>query len=191
MKPMQNPIQRSGAVLAAAGLALALTLSGCGGGTDDEKKSDEAAQTQDSDAGGMQGEAASTESPAPAPTESEEAEPSESATHKDPFADSPKTTSWASDEGIKIDKDGEGKVSARSLEADVVDLFENKFDIKVKEINCKAMDLHGWFGISNCQVDTKKRKYFGSVSVVDHKDSMVKYELKFPGLKKDDIDLDD
>ncbi|RAG68481.1 hypothetical protein DN536_35170, partial [Burkholderia multivorans] len=73
--------------------------------------------------------------PTPSPTPTEES-PSPGAS-EDPFADAAPTTSWASDEAMKIDKDGNGTIPAASLEADLVDLFANTFDMSVKEAKCE------------------------------------------------------
>lgn len=186
MKPIQKSVSRSGAVIAAAGVALALTLSGCGSDQKDEKESDETAQSEDAgDAGGMQGEAAQTEEP----TETAKSEPSKT-TSEDPFKDSAKATSWASDDGIKVNKEGDGKIPAASLEADIDDLFKNKFKMKVKKVECRDdMKVMDWWGLTSCQVTDDETTYFGSVSLVDHKDNMVKYEVKFPGVDKSEVDF--
>lgn len=189
MRPMPKAAFSARTITAAAGIALALALTSCGGGQKDEpeKKTGEAAQTKK---GGMQGKAAPSESesaPAPPPSKSAKSEPSKS---KDPFADAPRTTSWASDDGIKVDKKGDGKIPAASLEADIDDLFTNKFDMKVTKVECRDdMKVMGWWGLTSCEVHTKKKTYFGSVKLVDHKDKMIKYEVKFPGLDKDEVDF--
>lgn len=189
MKSMPKAAFSARTITAAAGIALALALTGCGGGEKDEpaKKSDEAAQTEK---GGMQGKAAPSESesaPAVAPSKSAESEPSKS---KDLFADAPRTTSWASDDGIKVDKEGDGKIPTASLEADIDDLFTNKFDMKVSKVECRDdMKVMGWWGLTSCEVHTKKKTYFGTVKLVDRKDNMIKYEVKFPGLDKSEMDF--
>lgn len=182
------------AITAAVGVALALALTGCGGqGTDEPpEKTDKAAQTEKSgDSGGMQGEAAPSESAnAPAdPSKSPESEPSESKS-EDPFADAAKATSWASDNGIKVDKEGDGVIPTASLEADLDDLFTNKFDMKVNKVKCRDdMKVMDWWGLTSCEVHTKKKTYFGSMTLVDHKDNMIKYEVKFPGVDKSEVDF--
>ncbi|GAA1953350.1 hypothetical protein GCM10009689_38060 [Brevibacterium antiquum] len=189
MKPMQKSLSRPGAVIAAAGVALALTLSGCGGG--DEKKTDETAQSEETTApGAMQGEAAETEESTEA-GQSEAAKPEPSKTkYEDPFKDSPKATSWASDDGIKVNEEGDGTVPKASLEADIDDLFKNKFTMKVKAVECRDdMKVMDWWGLTSCEVQTKKKTYFGSVKLVDHKNDMVKYEVKFPGLDPSEVDF--
>lgn len=193
MTPMPKTGFSPRMITAAAGFALALTLTGCGGGQKDEppQKTDEAAQTEKSgDGGGMRGKAAPTESdsaPTTPPSKSEKSEPSKS---KDPFADAPRTTSWASDDGIKVNNKGDGKIPTASLEADIDDLFTNKFDMKVTKVECRDdMKVMGWWGLTSCEVHTKKKTYFGSVKLVDHKDNMIKYEVKFPGLDKSEVNF--
>jgi len=118
---------------------------------------------------------------------------------EDQKSDAAKTTNWASDDGMKIDKKGNGIVPASSIEADLVDLFENKLDWKVKEAKCDSdMELREWYGFKSCQVTVKdkdaykgRKKYFGTVKIVDHKDQMIKYELMFPGIDKEDFDFKD
>lgn len=189
MKPMPKSASRSGAVIAAACVALALTLSGCGGDQQDEKNSDDTAQSEDAgDTGGMQGQAAETQEPTQT---AESKKPAPSTTKaEDPFKDSAKVTSWASDDGIKVDEDGDGKIPMASLEADIDDLFKNKFKMKVKKVECRDdMKVTGWWGLTSCQVTDDEMTYFGSVTLVDHKDNMIKYELKFPGIDKSDVDF--
>lgn len=194
MKPMPKAAFSPRTITAAAGVALALALTGCGGqGTDEPpEKTDKAAQTEKSgNSGGMQGEAAPSESAnAPAdPSKSPESEPSETKS-EDPFADAPKTTSWASDDGMKVNKDGDGKIPAASIEADLDDLFTNKFDMKLKRVECRDdMKVMDWWGLTSCEIETKKKTYFGSMTLVDHKDNMIKYEIKFPGLDKSEVDF--
>lgn len=191
MKPIQKPIMAARATTAAAGLALALALTGCGStGTDEPEKTEEASQSEDtSDAGGMQGGAAQTEAPTEAPSEAAGSEPSESKS-EDPFADAARATSWASDDSMKVNKDGDGKVPAASLEADLDDLFKNKFDMKVKKVECaKDMKVIDWWGLSTCNVTDDEKTYYGSVKLIDHKDNMIKYEVKFPGIDKSEVDF--
>lgn len=195
MRPMPQAAFSPRTITAAAGVALALALTGCGGqGTDDPpEKTDEAAQTEESgDSGGMQGTAAPSESagaPAADPSESAESEPSESKP-EDPHADAAKATSWASDSGIKVDKEGDGVIPKESLVADLDDLFTNKFDMKVKKVKCRDdMKVIDWWGLTSCEVHTEKKTYFGSMTLVDHKDNMIKYEVKFPGIDKSEVDF--
>lgn len=191
MRPMPQAALSPRTITAAAGVALALALTGCGGAqTDSEpKKTDEAAQ---GDSGGMQGTAAPSESAgasAADQSESAESEPNES-TSDDPFADAAKATSWASDSGIKVDKEGDGVIPTASLEADLDDLFTNKFDMKVTKVKCRDdMKVMDWWGLTSCEVHTKKKTYFGSMTLVDHKDNMIKYEVKFPGVDKSEVDF--
>lgn len=194
MKPMPQAAFSPRTITAAAGLVLALALTGCGGqGTDEApEKTDKAAQSEKSgDSGGMQGKAAPNESAdAPAdPSKSAESEPSESKP-EDPHADAAKATSWASDNGIKVDKDGDGVIPTESLEADLDDLFTNKFDMTVKKVKCRDdMKVIDWWGLTSCEVHTKKKTYFGSMTLIDHKDNMIKYEVKFPGVDKSEVDF--
>lgn len=196
-----TPIRRSTWVprllTAAAGTVLALSLTACGSGEDKpaEDEKSEAAQTEEGGFGG--GAVESKEADAPG-SEPAEAEPTDTKS-TDPYADAAKTTSWASDDGMKIDKKGNGVVPASSIEADLVDLFENKLDFTVKKAECATdMDLTEWYGFETCNVTVKDKEalkgektYYGTVKIVDHKDKMVKYELKFPGIDKEDFDFKD
>ena len=191
MKPIQMPIMRTRAITAAAGVALALALTGCGGTQTDqpEKTADPGQSEETGDSGGMQGGAAETEAPSEAPTDAAESEPSESKP-EDPFADAARATSWASDDGVKVNKKGDGKVPAASLEADLDDLFKNKFNMKVKKVECaKDMEVTDWWGLATCNVTDDEMTYYGSVKLIDHKDNMIKYEVKFPGVDKSDVDF--
>ena len=198
MTPIRRSTWRPRLLTAAAGTALALSLTACGGSGGDkpaENQKSEAAQTEEGGFGG--GAVESKEADAPG-SEPAEAEPTDTKS-TDPYADAAKTTSWASDDGMKIDKKGNGTVPASSIEADLVDLFENKLDFTVKKAECATdMDLTEWYGFETCNVTVKDKEalkgektYYGTVKIVDHKDKMVKYELKFPGIDKDDFDFKD
>lgn len=170
-------VMRSAGRRAAAVAAMALALAGCGMGGD----SSDAQQPPEVSTLG-----AETPTPSPTPTE-ESASPDAS---EDPFADAARTTSWASDEAMKIDKDGNGTIPAASLEADLVDLFANKFDMSVKEAKCEQdMTVTDWSGFESCNVVDEEMTYFGTIELIDHKDNMVEYEVMFPGIDKDDVDF--
>lgn len=198
MTPIRRSTWMPRLLTAAAGTALALSLTACGGSGGDKPAEDqksEAAQTEEGGFGG--GAVESKEADAPG-SEPAEAEPTDTKS-TDPFADAAKTTNWASDDGMKIDKKGNGTVPASSIEADLVDLFENKLDFTVKKAECATdMDLTEWYGFETCNVTVKDKEalkgektYYGTVKIVDHKDKMVKYELKFPGIDKEDFDFKD
>lgn len=180
MSPMLTA-PRMRAVVAASVLALSLGLTGCGAGGD-----------QDAPADGAPSSAESTGAGSTAPSSSEagssEEASTEAAPSEDPFADSARAQSWASDEGMDIDADGNGTIPAASLEADLVDLFRNKFDLEVEKATCDTdMEVTAWSGFEPCDVVVKDMTYFGTVELIDHKDAMVKYEVLFPGLNKDDV----
>ncbi|UZD63136.1 hypothetical protein [Brevibacterium sp. JSBI002] len=198
MTPIRRSTWMPRLLTAAAGTTLALSLTACGGSGGDKPAEDqksEAAQTEEGGFGG--GAVESKEADAPG-SEPAEAEPTDTKS-TDPYADAAKTTSWASDDGMKIDKKGNGTVPASSIEADLVDLFENKLDFTVKKAECATdMDLTEWYGFETCNVTVKDKEalkgektYYGTVKIVDHKDKMVKYELKFPGIDKEDFDFKD
>jgi len=198
MTPIRRSTWMPRLLTAAAGTVLALSLTACGGSGGDKPAEDqksEAAQTEEGGFGG--GAVESKEADAPG-SEPAEAEPTDTKS-TDPYADAAKTTSWASDDGMKIDKKGNGTVPASSIEADLVDLFENKLDFTVKKAECATdMDLTEWYGFETCNVTVKdeealkgEKTYYGTVKIVDHKDKMVKYELKFPGIDKEDFDFKD
>ncbi len=197
MTPVRHSNWMPRLMTVAAGTALALSLSACGGGDKpaEGQKSEAAQATEDSsDGGGFGGGAATT----PAASEPAEAEPTDTKS-TDPFADAARTTNWASDDGMKFDKKGNGTVPARSIEADLVDLFENKVGMKVKKAECADdMELKEWYGFESCDVTVKDKDrvkgewtYYGTVKIVDHKDKMVKYELVFPGIDQKDFDFKD
>ena len=197
-----TPIRRSPwmprLLTAAAGTALALSLTACGGSGEDKPAEGEKSEAAQTEKGGFGGGAVESEAAEAPESEPAEAEPTDTKS-TDPYADSAKTTSWASDEGMKIDKKGNGTVPASSIEADLVDLFENKLDFTVNKAECATdMDLTEWYGFETCNVTVKDKEalkgektYYGTVKIVDHKDKMVKYELKFPGIDKEDFDFKD
>ncbi|TGD13505.1 hypothetical protein [Brevibacterium sp. S111] len=198
MTPTRRTYLMPRLLTAAAGTALALSLAACGGPGADKPTEDTQSEAAESPEGGFGGGSVET-TPAESPgSEPAEAEPTDTES-TDPFADAAKTTNWASDDGMKIDKDGNGTVPASSIEADLVDLFENKLELKLKEAKCDSdMELREWYGFKSCQVTVKdkeaykgERKYFGTVKIVDHKGQMIKYELMFPGIDKEDFDFKD
>ena len=171
------------AVVAASVLALSLGLTGCGAGGDQDGPADGAPSSADPSA--AESTRADSSEPGSSEQGSTEAAPAPS---EDPFADSARAQSWASDEGMDIDADGNGTIPAASLEADLVDLFRNKFDLEVEKATCDTdMEVTAWSGFEPCDVVVKDMTYFGTVELIDHKDAMVKYEVLFPGLNKDDV----
>ncbi|WP_209325797.1 hypothetical protein [Brevibacterium renqingii] len=206
MTPIRRSTWMPRLLTATAGTALALSLTGCGllgGGEPAEDQQSEAAQpsegTSDEDASsegeGFVSQTTPSETAASEPTE---AEPSDTKS-TDPYADAAKTTNWASDDAMDVDKKGNGIVPARSIEADLIDLFENKLEMKVKKAECADdMELREWYGFKTCDVTVKDKErstgektYYGTVKIVDHKDSMIKYELMFPGIDQEDFDFKD
>ncbi|WP_212743310.1 hypothetical protein [Brevibacterium sp. 2SA] len=171
-------------VVAASVLALSLGLSGCGAGGDRDAPADGAPSSADPSAA----ESTAPSSSEPGSSEAAPSESTEAAPSEDAFADSARAQSWASDEGMDIDADGNGTIPAASLEADLVDLFRNKFDLEVEKATCDTdMEVSAWSGFEPCDVVVKDMTYFGTVELIDHKDAMVKYEVLFPGLNKDDV----
>ena len=198
MTPIRRSTWMPRLLTAAVGTALALSLTACGGSGEDEPAEDpqsEAAQTEDGGFGGGAVESETAEAPGSEPAD---ADPTDTKS-TDPYADSARTTNWASDDGMKIDKKGDGIVPASSIEADLVDLFENKLEFTVTEAECASdMELREWYGFKTCNVTVKDKEalkgektYYGTVKIVDHKDKMVKYELLFPGIDKEDFDFKD
>ncbi|WP_167194595.1 hypothetical protein [Brevibacterium pigmentatum] len=193
MTPIRRSTWMPRLLTAAAGTALALSLTACGGSDGDKPAGGEKSEAAQTEKGGFGGGAVESEA-----AESAEAEPTDTKS-TDPYADAAKTTNWASDDGMKIDKKGNGTVPASSLEADLVDLFENKLDFTVTKAECATdMDLTEWYGFETCNVTVKDKEaikgektYYGTVKIVDHKEKMVKYELMFPGIDQEDFDFKD
>ncbi|GAA4511377.1 hypothetical protein [Brevibacterium yomogidense] len=101
-----------------------------------------------------------------------------------------RTESLAGDDSIEVDEDGNGVVPAAALEADIEDLFVNKYGIDVTEVECRDdMKVMAEHGSQNCDIHTEKRTYFGTIGIRGFEGDMVKYELYFPGLDEDALDL--
>ena len=174
------------AVVAASVLALSLGLTGCGAGGEKDAPADDTPSSADPSTPDSTG--AGSTAPSSSEAGSSEEASTEGAPSEGPFADSARAQSWASDEGMDIDADGNGTIPAASLEADLVDLFRNKFDLEVEKATCDTdMEVTAWSGFEPCDVVVKDMTYFGTVELIDHKDAMVKYEVLFPGLNKDDV----
>ena len=81
-------------------------------------------------------------------------------------------------------------VQAEALEADIKDLFVNKFDVPVTEVICAHdVSMYQGRGSGICDLETDERTYYGSVIVEQDEGELFKYELQFPGLDKDELDL--
>ncbi|WP_309132186.1 hypothetical protein [Brevibacterium sp.] len=190
---------------AVVGIAAAFALAGCGslpGQSSGEDASDArveettASETPATEAATSPTESAGAEEAAE-PTETGEPEGASTAAGEsgsdtdDLWADKARTRSWASDDSIEVDKNGNGTIPAESLEADLVDLFTNKFGLEIKETKCDDdMKVENWQGfIVSCDVIAKDTTYFGTVELVDHKDTMIQYEVLFPGIDEKDLDL--
>lgn len=101
-----------------------------------------------------------------------------------------RTESLAGDDSIEIDDEGYGVVPAATLEADIKDLFVNKYGIAVTDVDCaNDMKILAGGGSQSCDVITNDRTYFGLVKFLGRDGDMVKYQLSFPGLADDALDL--
>lgn len=101
-----------------------------------------------------------------------------------------RTESLAGDDSIEVDEDGNGVVPAAALEADIEDLFVNKYGIDVTDVECRDdLKVIAEHGSQNCDIHTEKRTYFGTIGIRGFEGDMVKYELYFPGLDEDALDL--
>lgn len=226
MRAAAMPVARSArGLLAAAGVAGALTLSGCGllpfgQGTDEPCGSSQAGCVQvDPSTEGGAGEP-TTQPTADSPetgvtTEAgtggageadgsggtDGADGSSGSGEADGAGDSGgsgqdeedwiSTESLAGDPSVELDEDGSGTFPAEALEADIMDLFVNKFDVPVTEVVCAHdVSMYQGRGSGICDLETDERTYYGSVIIEQDEGELFKYELQFPGLDKDELDLD-
>lgn len=211
---VRTPLMRS--AFATIGIAAALSLSACGflEGEPAETETPEAAQTTDA-AGGPTvesegdgltnpGEGAPTGGAAEADNaadggESDDGSDGDSGEASDngregvgPEDGEPRTASLAGDDSIEIDDEGNGTVPKDALAADIEDLFVNKYDVPVEEVICSYdMTIVASRGSQNCEIVTKERSYYGTVAIIGFEGDMVEYELYFPGLDEDKLDLSD
>lgn len=102
-----------------------------------------------------------------------------------------KTESLAGDSSVELDEDGNGKFPTAALEADIEDLFVNKFGLPVTSVDCAhdATMIAG-SGSTICDIETDERTYYGTVRINQDEGELFRYELQFPGLPKDELDLD-
>lgn len=188
-------------------IAAALTLGGCGtswvqaGGEDASNARETRSPAPTPGDAGAESDAGSSpddpharsgagSSPEEQDADADGASPDSGGDPDDLWADKAKTRSWASDASIDVDADGNGSIPAAALEADLVDLFANKFGLKVKEARCdQDMEVRNWEGFESCDVVAEDMTYFGTVELVDHKDAMIEYEVMFPGIDEKDLDL--
>lgn len=218
MRAAAMPLARSArGLLAAAGVAGALTLSGCGllpfgQGTDEPCGSGQAGCVQvDPSTEGTEGAGAPTTQPTADSPETGvtteagtggagEAEGSGGTDGADGAGSSSgageeeedwiSTESLAGDSSVELDEDGTGTFPAEALEADIKDLFVNKFDVPVTEVICAHdVSMYQGRGSGICDLETDERTYYGSVIVEQDEGELFKYELQFPGLDKDELDL--
>lgn len=217
--PARTPLMRS--AVATAGLAAALSMSACGllGGEPAGTETPEAPQTTDATGGpeGMSegegltnpGEGAATGDGGDADGADgagDGADSGESGDGSDDGADEgaaddrevgpkdgePRTASLAGDDSIEVDDEGNGVVPKEALAVDIEDLFVNKYDIPVEEVTCSTdMKIIAHRGSQNCEIVTEEKTFFGTVAIVGFDGEMVEYELYFPGLDEDELDLAD
>lgn len=215
---VRTPLMRSG--FATIGIAAALSLSACGflEGEPAETETPEAAQTTDAASGpkvesegdGLTnpGEGAPTGDTAEADDAADGGE-SDGGSDDDSDGDSgeasdngregvgpedgePRTASLAGDDSIEIDDEGNGTVPKDALAADIEDLFVNKYDVPVEEVICTYdMTIVASRGSQNCEIVTAERSFYGTVAIIGFEGDMVEYELYFPGLDEDKLDLSD
>lgn len=205
-----TPLARSArGLLAAAGVAAALTLSGCGllpfgQGTDEPCGSAQAGCVQvDPSTEGTDGAGEPTTQPtADSPEAGATTEAGAGVAGETDGADGAggsgeeeedwiSTESLAGDSSVELDEDGTGTFPAEALEADIKDLFVNKFDVPVTEVVCAHdVSMYDGRGSGICDLETDERTYYGSVIIEQDEGELFKYELQFPGLDKDELDLD-
>lgn len=205
-----TPLARSArGLLAAAGVAGALTLSGCGllpfgQGTDEPCGSAQAGCVQvDPSTEGTDGAGEPTTQPtADSPEAGATTEAGAGVAGETDGADGAggsgeeeedwiSTESLAGDSSVELDEDGTGTFPAEALEADIKDLFVNKFDVPVTEVVCAHdVSMYDGRGSGICDLETDERTYYGSVIIEQDEGELFKYELQFPGLDKDELDLD-
>lgn len=203
------PTRAARGLLAAAGVAGALTLSGCGllpfgQGTDEPCGSAQAGCVQvDPSTKGTDGAGEPTTQPtADSPEAGATTEAGAGVAGETDGADGAggsggeeedwiSTESLAGDSSVELDEDGTGTFPAEALEADIKDLFVNKFDVPVTEVVCAHdVSMYDGRGSGICDLETDERTYYGSVIIEQDEGELFKYELQFPGLDKDELDLD-
>ncbi|WP_019158527.1 hypothetical protein [Brevibacterium senegalense] len=205
-----TPLARSArGLLAAAGVAGALTLSGCGllpfgQGTDEPCGSAQAGcvqvdpSTEGTDGAGEPPNQPTADSPEAGATTEAGAGVAGETDGADGAGGSGEeeedwisTESLAGDSSVELDEDGTGTFPAEALEADIKDLFVNKFDVPVTEVVCAHdVSMYDGRGSGICDLETDERTYYGSVIIEQDEGELFKYELQFPGLDKDELDLD-
>ena len=202
------------ALAATGGTALALSLGACGLLGDRTDVAPEGTQTheaaQTGDAGsGPEGISSSgdglTDPGEDAPTDggstgspgdaAHDGTDDAAATGRDgvgPEDGEPRTASLAGDDSIEVDDEGNGTVPKDALAADIEDLFVNKYDVPVDDVICSYdMTVVASRGSQNCEIVTTERSYYGTVAIIGFEGEMVEYELYFPGLDEDALDLSD
>ena len=221
MQPIRTRAARALTVAAGTALALSLGACGLLGGDQGDEEAPpnrpwEAAQS--ADAGGGPEGISSEGDGLTVPGEGSSTKSAEGSSEGDPEGDSaddesgdesgegsdngregvgpedgePRTASLAGDDSIEIDEDGNGVVPKEALAIDIEDLFVNKYDIPVEEVTCSDdMKIVAERGSQNCEIVTADRTYFGTTAIVGFDGEMVEYELYFPGLDEDALDLAD
>src|SRR5690625_2480546 len=148
MTPNRRTTRMPRLLTAAAGTALALSLSGCGllGGGDEPAEGPESEAAQPSEGASDAGTDSSDEAGMTQTTPSEsttadpaEAEPTDTAS-TDLFADAARTKNWASDDAMDVDDEGNGIVPARSIEADLIDWLGKNLRRKVRKAGSAKED---------------------------------------------------
>lgn len=199
----------------ATGVAVALSLTGCGfeinttqpdeGQQQQEQQQDGGQQQQNNqeqpadDNQGNDGQAPDSSQPDPnqdpnqgtegssAPNGGQNSTPDKGKGGSD--FNEQETTNKASDTRIKLNKEGTGTIPAEAIEADILDLMKNKYDMNVTSVKCyDDVRVYQGRGSASCELKTPDGPYYGTVIVKEIKGDMIKYEIKFPNLAKG-IDL--
>lgn len=186
-------------LLAAVGLAGALALSACDPGdllrTDEPCGSGQAGCVQVDPSTSAQPTEGGDPTTSPATADPDAGQSTEAGAGTgggtDEEEDWISTESLAGDSSVELDEDGNGKFPVAALEADIEDLFVNKFDIPVTSVDCAhdATMISGR-GSTICDIETDERTYYGTIVIEQDEGELFKYELQFPGLDKDALDLD-
>lgn len=200
--PALSPAAARG-LLAAAGVAGALIFTGCGlldGPPDNDPPCDageagcaQADPTGDATtaapADGVEGNTGGDAQPTPDTASSPvpSTAPTDSASDEEDWIS---TESLAGDESVHLDEDGSGKLPKNVLEVDIADLFVNKYDIDVDDVECTAdAVMIAGHGSITCDIHTPDRTYYGMVIIDQDEGELFRYTLEFPGLDKDALDL--
>lgn len=86
------------------------------------------------------------------------------------------------EDGVELDRDGNGKIPADVLEADIVDAYA-KQGTTVDNVDCYSdLRIYSHRGSQSCTVKAAGQNHYGTVKITSASQSGIGYSLEFPNI---------